>query len=179
MQYSTYDCIIGYFSPGVLQPYLGHSLRCVIQIKLCTDCNSTAIPPLGKLLWGQEKLKKLARSQLPDSDCDYDEVSSCYRCRLCQISEISTVSTPCSGPASFINREQPVPTFLWVTPTDQPAGSCLSEYLAERLLRLHVLFCSSLNFEISEAYFSSRSRWLGGLFTEKLWIQTIGGNGLC
>lgn len=36
------------------------------------------------------KLKKLARSQVPDSDCDYDEVSSCYRCWLCQIWEIST-----------------------------------------------------------------------------------------
>lgn len=34
---------------------------------------------------------------------------------------------------------------------NQPVGSCLSKYLAERLLRLHVLFCSSLDFEISGA----------------------------
>lgn len=111
-QNSASGCIIGYISTDVLQPHLGHSLHSLIQINVRTDCNSTPLSPLGKLLWGQEKLKKLARSQVPDSDCDYDEVSSCYYCWLCQISEISTVSTPCSGPASFINREEPMPIFL-------------------------------------------------------------------
>lgn len=88
----------------------------------------------------QEKLKKLARSQLPDSDCDYDEVSSCYYCWLCQIFAISTVAAPCTRPASFINRERPLPKYLRAPPTDLPALYYHSKYRAEGLLCLHEVF---------------------------------------
>lgn len=149
MQGSNSDCIIGNISVGVLGPNLGHSPHYVIQIELRTDCNSTAISPLGKLLWGKEKLKKLARSQVPDSDCDYDEVSSCYHCWLCQISEISSLHPML--PARQLYKQRGTGANISITPTDEPVGSCLFKYLAERLLCWHVLFCSSLHFEISGA----------------------------
>lgn len=146
--------LIIHFSSGrntILHPRLYYWLF----FRRCPSASLRSLPPLcytskitqrlqynchisnEQIAMRQEKLKKLARSQLPDSDCDYDEVSSCYHRWLCQIFAISTVTAPCTRPASFINRERPLPKCLRVPPTDLPALCYRSKYLAEGLLCLH------------------------------------------
>lgn len=138
------------------------------------------------------KLKKLARSQVPDSDCDYDEVSSCYRCWLCQIWEISIAppirahSASCG--AGQLCKQRGTAASVSISSTEQ-AGCWVQDslkYPADRLLRLHVLFLLRTWFP------GSGSKSLSGLceqravrdwkskpFSRKFWIQTTGGDSWC
>lgn len=136
------------------------------------------------------KLKKLARSQVPDSDCDYDEVSSCYRCWLCQIWEISTAppTHTKASKAGQLRKQRGSAASVPISSTTQ-AGCWVQDSLkhpADRLLRLHVLF-------LVRAWFpGSGSKSLKGLceqravrdwkskpFSRKFWIQTTGGDSWC
>ena len=96
-------------APGVLQSHSGHSFDRVKKIILHIDCNTIAISPLGKLHGRPGEMEKLAVAQVSDRDCDHDEESSSKHCLLGQISELSIVPTPCSQPASLINRRGELP----------------------------------------------------------------------
>lgn len=173
-------CIIGYITVGVLQPHLGHSLHCVIQIKLRTGLQFNwyfsawqiamrpgEIEKAGKvsgtwqwlwLWWSILLLPLLTLPNIRDLHCLHPMLQACQLYKQRGIGAKTSISST-NRPACKI---MPLQMSCW----EVTSSSC------------SVLLLTWFG--------DFRTQWLGGQrdwkakrFTGKLWNKTIGGKCWC